>query len=60
MKALRTHVAGVDVHKELLAITIVVGGAEEEPRVEQLQCSTFTDDLIACGLVLKEKGVVAV
>lgn len=60
MKAIRTHVAGVDVHKEMLAITIVIGGAEEEPRVEQLQCSTFTDDLIACGIVLKEKGVIDV
>jgi transposase len=60
MKALRTHVAGVDVHKEILAITIVIGGAEEEPRIEQLQCSTFTDDLIACGIVLKERGVIDV
>lgn len=60
MKALRTHVAGVDVHKEKLAITILIGSGEEDPRVEQLECSTFTEDLIACGLVLKEKGVVDV
>lgn len=60
VKALRTHVAGVDVHKEILAITVVIGGAEEEPRIEQLECSTFTDDLIACGIILKEKGVIDV
>ena len=60
MKALRTHVAGVDVHKEILAITIMIGNGDEEPRIEQLQCSTFTDDLIACGIVLKERGVIDV
>jgi transposase len=60
MQAIRTHVAGVDVHKEMLAITIAIGGAEGEPRIEQLECSTFTDDLIACGMVLKERGVVDV
>lgn len=57
MKALRTHVAGVDVHKEMLAITIMIGAGDEDPRVEQLECSTFTDDLIACGRVLLDKGV---
>jgi transposase len=60
MKALRTHVAGVDVHKEMLAITIMIGQGDEDPRIEQLSCSTFTEDLIACGLVLKERGVVDV
>jgi transposase len=60
MKALRTHVAGVDVHKERLAITVMIGGGDEDPRVEQMECSTFTDDLIACGIVLKQKGVVDV
>jgi transposase len=57
MKALRTHVAGVDVHKEMLAITIMIGGGDEDPRIEQLSCSTFTEDLMACGIILKEKGV---
>ena len=57
MKALRTHVAGVDVHKDMLAITIMIGAGDEDPRVEHLECSTMTDDLKACGLVLKEKGV---
>ena len=31
MKALRTHVAGVDVHKDILAITIMIGGGDEDP-----------------------------
>jgi transposase len=57
MKALRTHVAGVDVHKEILAITILVGNGDEDPRIEQLECSTFTEDLIACGMHLKSLGV---
>jgi transposase len=60
MKALRTHVAGVDVHKDMLAITIMIGAGDEDPRVEHLECSTMTDDLRACGIVLKEKGVVDV
>jgi len=29
MKALRTHVAGVDVHKDMLAITIMIGAGDE-------------------------------
>ncbi len=57
MKAIRTHVAGVDVHKEILAITVLTGGAEEEPKVEQLECNTFTEDLMKCGLRLKDMGV---
>lgn len=57
MKALRTHVAGVDVHKDMLAITIMIGSGDEDPTVEHLECRTMTDDLRACGIVLKEKGV---
>ena len=57
MKALRTHVAGVDVHKDMLAITIMIGKGDEDPTVEHFECSTMTDDLRACGIVLKEKGV---
>lgn len=55
-----THVAGVDVHKEKLAITLMIGGGDEDARVEQLECNTFTDDLIACGIHLKDLGVVDV
>ena len=57
MRALRTNVAGVDVHKDLLAITIMIGRGDEDPVIEQLECSTMTDDLRACGVVLKDKGV---
>jgi transposase len=57
MKALRTHVAGVDVHKDILAISTMIGEADQEPRVEHFECSTMTDDLKAMGLVLLEKGV---
>lgn len=57
MKAIRTHVAGVDVHKEIIVITVLVGDADLEPAVHQFECSTFTEDLIKCGLKLKEYGV---
>lgn len=57
MQPLRTHVAGVDVHKAILAITVMVGGAEEEPKIEQFTCGTFTEDLMAMGLILKERSV---
>lgn len=60
MKALLTHVAGVDVHKDILAITILIGSGEEDPKIEQLTCSTFTEDLMAMGIVLKERGVKSV
>lgn len=57
MKALKTHVAGVDVHKEILAITVLIGAPDEEPVATQLECSTFTEDLMAMGLRLKDMGV---
>lgn len=57
MEALKTHCAGVDVHKEILAITVLVGSSEEKPTATQLECSTFTDDLMACGVKLKDMGV---
>jgi transposase len=57
MEALRTHVAGVDVHKEMLAITVLIGAADSEPGVEQFECSTFTEELMKCGIKLKEMGV---
>ena len=60
MKALRTHVAGVDVHKEMLAITVMIGRGDEDPSVEHFECSTMTEDLRAMGIVLKERGVTAV
>ena len=57
MEALRTHVAGVDVHKEMLAITVLIGAPDAEPGVEQFECSTFTEELMKCGIKLKEMGV---
>ena len=57
MKALKTHVAGVDVHKDILAITIMIGAGDEDPKIEHLECSTMTDDLRACGIILRDKGV---
>ena len=41
VKALRSRVAGVDVHKEILAITVLIGDADSEPVVHQFECSTL-------------------
>lgn len=57
MHALRTHVAGVDVHKDILVITVLTGDADSEPKAFQFECKTFTEDLIGCGVKLKELGV---
>jgi transposase len=57
MKALRTKVAGVDVHKEMLAITVLVGEADSEPEVYQFECQTFTQDLMKAGLKFRELKV---
>lgn len=57
MQAIRTHVAGVDVHKEVLAITVLRGKADESPEVIQFECKTFTEDLMACGYKLLELGI---
>lgn len=57
MEAIRTHVAGVDVHKKILAITVLIGEGNEAPRIERFECSTFTDDLMAMGVKLLELGV---
>ena len=60
MQAIRTKVAGVDVHKEILAITVLTGDADKEPEVLQFTCDTFTEDLMACGQKLLELGVTEV
>lgn len=57
MQAIRTHVAGVDVHKEKLTITVVRGAVDQEPEVIQFECETFTEDLMACGVKLLELGI---
>jgi transposase len=41
----------------MLAITVLIGDRESEPRVEQFECSTFTDELMKCGIKLKGMGV---
>jgi transposase len=57
MEALRTHVAGVDVHKEILAITVLRGGADKRPEVLQFESKTFSEDLMASGVKLLELGI---
>lgn len=57
MEALRTHVAGVDVHKEILAITVLIGSHQSEPSAQQFECTTFTEELMKCGIKLREMGV---
>ena len=57
MQILHPIVAGVDVHQKMLAITVLKGPADAEPEVIQMECATFTDDLIACGMKLLELGV---
>jgi transposase len=57
MEAIRTHVAGIDVHKEKLAITVLRGKADEMPEVIQFECNTFTEDLMACAQKLLELGI---
>jgi transposase len=60
MLAIRENVAGVDVHKEKLAITVLRGAADSEPEVFQFECNTFTEDLMACGTKFLELGVTEV
>jgi transposase len=60
MQALRTHVAGVDVHKDVLAITVLRGRADAEPEVIQLECGTFTEDLMRIGRDFLDLGVTEV
>lgn len=38
MEAIRTRVAGVDVHKKILAITVLIGDGNESPRIERFEC----------------------
>ena len=60
MQAIRTHVAGVDVHKKILAITVLIGDADQNPSVQRFECSTFTEDLMAMGTKFLELGVTEV
>jgi transposase len=60
MEALLTHVAGVDVHRDKLAITVLIGSPDEKPKVVQFESLTFTSDLEISGQKLLEMGVVHV
>ena len=57
MEALRTHVAGVDVHKEVLAITVLIEDKEGSVQEIQFNSKTFTEDLIKCGRRFLDLGV---
>jgi hypothetical protein len=56
MNPIKTHVAGVDVHKDILAITVMIGPEEGEPKIEHFECSTMTDDLKAYGNHAQRNG----
>lgn len=57
MEPIRTHVAGVDVHKEILAITVLRGPADSAPEIFQFSAETFTEDLMAVGRKFLDMGV---
>ena len=57
MQPLLTHVAGVDVHKEILVITTLVGDLDKEPTKELFTCKTFTEDLAVMGKKLLSMGI---
>jgi transposase len=57
MQPLLTHVAGVDVHKEVLVITTLVGDLNRDPVKETFTCHTFTKDLAAMGEKLISMGI---
>jgi transposase len=49
--------AGIDVGKEFLAVTVMIGPLEGEPRVEQRKCGTVTQELQRLRDWLRENGV---
>lgn len=57
MDVFHTHVAGIDVHKEQITVTTLIGQPGEQPQVEQFQCKTFTGDLRAFGERLLSVGI---
>jgi transposase len=57
MDIFHTHVAGIDVHKEQITVTTMVGKPGEVVKVEQFQCKTFTDDLRVLGEKLLSAGI---
>ena len=57
MDALRTNVAGVDVHKDVLAITVLKGAADAVSEEFQFTSKTFTEDLVKTGQKLLDMEV---
>lgn len=57
MEVFLTKVAGVDVHKEMLKITTMIGEANDVVEIKHFDCLTFTDDLEAFGKKLIEMGI---
>lgn len=57
MEPLLTHVAGVDVHKEMIVITALFGDLNKEPNKEQWSAKTFTEDLAEAGKKLLALGI---
>ena len=54
--AVLTHCAGIDIGKRNLAVCLMVGPAESEPRVEVREFSTFNADLEAMKRWLVQAG----
>jgi transposase len=57
MKALLTHVAGMDVHQKSIVVCVVVGAEGDEPETEIRTFPTMTRDLFEMLRWLEEKGV---
>ncbi|MBF0300980.1 MAG: IS110 family transposase [Oligoflexia bacterium] len=56
MEVLFDIVAGVDVHKDFLSISVITGGRNGEEIMETWECSTFTDDLATAGKKILSLG----
>ena len=54
--AVLTHCAGIDIGKRGLAVCLMIGAAEAEPKVEVREFSTFTADLEAMKAWLVQAG----
>jgi transposase len=57
VRAILENVAGVDVHKEMLALTVLRAKSDGSTECIQFEAKTFTEDLVACGAKLLELGV---
>jgi transposase len=57
MDVLLTHVAGVDVHKDMIMVTTLIGEAADRPVSDTFECSTYTEGLRQCGEKLLSLGI---